>query len=316
MTSDAKIGLLLGLVFIFIIAFIINGLPKLHGQTDSNELTMNMVRNDPPGVGWERRADEVLNPPDAVTQGLAQIPRPSFDPAGTFAQDTGDIRYEIPIPQYDTIVKDVLARQDLLGPVNSAGNIGIVSPADIVSKSNTVLKTGPTVSISNSVPKPVTPAFVKPASTKTYVVAGGDSLASIAKKFYGLEQGNIRANVAGIFEANRNLLKSPDEIMVGQKLVIPALPNTLLDKPATGSLMTPELFEKVKSIGQKNITPATTLKTQERLYQVKEGDSLWSIAADQLGNGVRYAEISKLNADILSSEDSISIGMKLKIPTK
>lgn len=27
MTSDAKIGLLLGLVFIFVIAFIINGLP-------------------------------------------------------------------------------------------------------------------------------------------------------------------------------------------------------------------------------------------------------------------------------------------------
>ena len=29
MTSDAKIGLLLGLIFIFVIAFVINGLPSL-----------------------------------------------------------------------------------------------------------------------------------------------------------------------------------------------------------------------------------------------------------------------------------------------
>ena len=43
MTSDAKIGLLLGLVFIFVIAFIINGLPGLHQKDDSNKLTTNMV---------------------------------------------------------------------------------------------------------------------------------------------------------------------------------------------------------------------------------------------------------------------------------
>ncbi|MGA2094604.1 MAG: hypothetical protein ABSH16_14575 [Sedimentisphaerales bacterium] len=39
MTSDAKIGLLLGLVFIFVIAFIINGLPGFHHKDDGNKLT-------------------------------------------------------------------------------------------------------------------------------------------------------------------------------------------------------------------------------------------------------------------------------------
>ena len=40
MTSDAKIGLLLGLVFIFLIAFIINGLPSFNNNKDNNELTL------------------------------------------------------------------------------------------------------------------------------------------------------------------------------------------------------------------------------------------------------------------------------------
>ena len=64
MTSDAKIGLLLGLVFIFIIAFIINGLPNLRGDMNNNELTTNMAhsQDEPPGLGArERKAREVIS---------------------------------------------------------------------------------------------------------------------------------------------------------------------------------------------------------------------------------------------------------------
>ena len=43
MTSDAKIGLLLGLIFIFVVAFIINGLPNLKPQTTRAEVSTNMV---------------------------------------------------------------------------------------------------------------------------------------------------------------------------------------------------------------------------------------------------------------------------------
>jgi hypothetical protein len=35
MTSDAKVGLLLGLFFIFVIAFIINGLPRFRSDTNT-----------------------------------------------------------------------------------------------------------------------------------------------------------------------------------------------------------------------------------------------------------------------------------------
>ena len=53
MTSDAKIGLLLGLVFIFVIAFIINGLPNLRPQqaTGADALKSELLSGLPvPGL--------------------------------------------------------------------------------------------------------------------------------------------------------------------------------------------------------------------------------------------------------------------------
>jgi nucleoid-associated protein YgaU len=49
-----------------------------------------------------------------------------------------------------------------------------------------------------------------------YEVAGGDSLSKIAKKFYGDANKYMK-----IFEANKDQLKDPDKIKVGQKLRIP-----------------------------------------------------------------------------------------------
>ena len=53
MTSEAKIGLLLGLVFIFIIAFIINGLPSFWHKSDSGEIAVvtESAADDTAGVG-------------------------------------------------------------------------------------------------------------------------------------------------------------------------------------------------------------------------------------------------------------------------
>lgn len=48
-------------------------------------------------------------------------------------------------------------------------------------------------------------------------------------------------------------------------------------------------------------------------YTVKSGDSLWGIAAKQLGNGSRYKEIKTLNG---LSSDTIHAGQVLKLPAK
>lgn len=56
---------------------------------------------------------------------------------------------------------------------------------------------------------------------KTYEVQSGDTLSAIAKKQYGDAGAYDR-----IFEANRPMLKDPDEIYPGQVLIIPEVSTT------------------------------------------------------------------------------------------
>jgi len=53
-------------------------------------------------------------------------------------------------------------------------------------------------------------------ATQWHVVAAGDTLSKIARKYYG-----DASQYMQIFEANRDQLKDPDKIKVGQKLKIP-----------------------------------------------------------------------------------------------
>jgi hypothetical protein len=55
-----------------------------------------------------------------------------------------------------------------------------------------------------------------PVPARIYEVASGDTLSKIAKKFYG-----DAAKYMKIFEANKDQLKDPDHIQVGQKLKVP-----------------------------------------------------------------------------------------------
>lgn len=63
------------------------------------------------------------------------------------------------------------------------------------------------------------------------------------------------------------------------------------------------------SVGQKIKIPGSGTKE----YTVKSGDSLWAIAASQLGDGSRYNEIKTMNG---LKNDTIHAGQVLKLPTK
>ncbi len=49
-----------------------------------------------------------------------------------------------------------------------------------------------------------------------YEIVSGDTLSAVAKKYYGKSSAYMR-----IFEANREVIKDPDKIYVGQKIRIP-----------------------------------------------------------------------------------------------
>ena len=113
-----------------------------------------------------------------------------------------------------------------------------------------------------------------------------------------------------ILQNNSILPTSSHKISIEQSLVVPKLLDSELEKINIWGVFPPSMFEEVKSIGRRHISA----DKQKAKYVVKEGDSLWSIAAEKLGNGIRYNEISKLNADVLKNDHDLTIGMRLSLP--
>ncbi len=118
---------------------------------------------------------------------------------------------------------------------------------------------------------------------RTYVVKAGDNLTRIARQELG-EPNRWRE----VLEANRDLLKGADDILVGMTLRLPGKP----------------------------VTAAATAKRPDvpRTYEVKSGDSLFKIAASKLGNGERWREVMAANTDRLDRPEDLRAGMELLLP--
>jgi len=57
------------------------------------------------------------------------------------------------------------------------------------------------------------------------------------------------------------------------------------------------------------------VETKPATYTVKQGQSLWSIAVEQLGDGERFREILELNPDLRGDPNRIRPGLELRLPT-
>ncbi len=67
----------------------------------------------------------------------------------------------------------------------------------------------------------------------------------------------------------------------------------------------------------KGIVVETPSKPQRRIYTAKSGDSLWSIAREQLGDASRHVELAKLNEAVLDGDaDNLKPGQKIILPAK
>ncbi len=281
MTSDAKIGLLLGLVFIFIIAFVINGVPNFYSDKNNNELTTTMFNSQNEALGLAAGQRKVIEQNEPITKYPPAVQRPP--------KAEPDTRFEMPLPKRTLDRKEGVEVKSVTPPQ---------SPP--IAKNEQKQKVQPK----------------KTTLPKVYVVAVGDNLSAIAKNCYGDTEGNRLINITRIFQANRKLLKSADEIYEGQKITIPPLPFSASDKSKIKGVFPSTMFEKVKSIGKRHLSNDDSKAKQSRLYIVREGDSLWRIAAERLGDATLYSEVAKLNADILPDEDSLTVGMRLKLPAR
>lgn len=51
-------------------------------------------------------------------------------------------------------------------------------------------------------------------------------------------------------------------------------------------------------------------------YTTQEGDSLWNIAKQLLGDGARYAELYRLNRELISNPTALAAGLVLSLPVE
>jgi nucleoid-associated protein YgaU len=253
MTTDAKVGLLLGLVFIFIIAFLINGLPNFLKASSNSEFVRASAAD------FQKRSVIIgAQTHHAVEDSTVGAPLRVSEP-----------------PMGERVVHDF--SKQIVEPVSSSE---IRRPSSGETK----------------------------ADIKTYIVQPGDNLGKIAKKIYGSELGNKIITVQEIFLTNKQNLKSPDSIIPGQELLIPALPSAqvlMSDEP----FFPEDMFERIRNAFPKKD------KSKFRQYDVQDGDSLWRIAEKALGDGARYHEIAELNSNTISDIDDLSVGMCLKLPS-
>lgn len=154
--------------------------------------------------------------------------------------------------------------------------------------------TQPAAPIAGAAPLPLEqPAPVAtPAAETIYTVVSGDNLWKIVKKHYG--DGSVQAHIDAILAANPTL--SLDEsLKIGQKLKLPA---AAAKDPAR--------------------LPAEqqAAATGSRVYVVKEGDTLSTIASKELGSSKKWTEIYELNRARISDPAKIKVGMKLTLPPK
>ena len=367
MTSDAKIGLLLGLIFIFVIAFVINGLPSLRPPISRVEATTTPLGDEDftGGVAGKtgRAVDNWTQPPESQRTGgeatqsaveepkaVAQEPTPvvpgslQLQPQPQTALEEG-VRSSYPLAgieklieqftptvQRDRVVADV--GLGVHGPTLELPAAGGHQDAAAAPQPRPEPTFDPkpletlTKTETREVPRPVDVAnrLMNIPSGRIYTVVDGDNLGSIAKKVYGLDEGNRMVNIKRIIQANEAVLLSPNEVRVGQKLIIPPLPTspTMTKVPVAPAVNTSrpmdvlpqKLFEKVEALGRRAPATAPAPVAEGRWYTVQSGDSLWKIAASQLGSGTRCDEIAKLNAETLSSSDTLDVGMKLRLPPK
>ena len=147
-----------------------------------------------------------------------------------------------------------------------------------------------------------------PARTRTYRVCSGDTLIGIARKVYGrqFEDEHLR-----IYRANRDKLSDPAALSVGQVLVIPPLPGRTGGNRPVVSKPTHK-----KHYTEMTMTAFGKRFGNDRIYVVRSGDSLTSIARRKMGDASKSAvrKLLDANRDKLANPNRLSVGMKLKIP--
>jgi len=142
-----------------------------------------------------------------------------------------------------------------------------------------------------------------------YEVQPNDNYWTISEKIYG-----SGAYFRALAEQNRGKAARPDRLPPG--LVISTPPVAQLEKDYPDLCPRPNRRETVRNRAAAIVTMTGTAGGG-RTYIVQEGDTLSSIARNELGKVSRWAEIYQLNREMLGKDfDYLTPGMRLVLPIR
>lgn len=138
---------------------------------------------------------------------------------------------------------------------------------------------------SGQAPKPTAPA---PSEwPKKHTVSPGDTLSELAIAYYGTS-----GRLPLILQANPQI-KTANDLDVGNVITMPAPPRA----------------ERAEATG------TTPRQSAARTYQVRNGDTFYSIAQSQCGSSAQWREIFTLNKSLVKNDPKrLRPGMVLKLP--
>lgn len=145
--------------------------------------------------------------------------------------------------------------------------------------------------------KVTTPLAVIPPQFIEHTVRPSETLTSISIRYFGTS-----GHVDAILRANPYL--DPRRLRPGRVIKVPKDPENIQGKPV----------EPAPPASPPGSTPDAG--PQAREYVVQPGDTLSGIASDVYGSAAMAREIYQANRDVMTDEDSLRVGMKLRLPPK
>jgi nucleoid-associated protein YgaU len=299
MTRETKIGLLVGLAFIIVIGILLSD--HFSSSAEPTQAALS---------GAAASVRQAVNSPGSASPPITMVVPKETPP--TQAVPTHDELTQPPSPvipsspnRSETI--SAAPQPSIQSPPAMVDQPDQVAGADAPSNAGEALaqaarQHGESVVPSNidgSSKSALAPTQSDASGPRSYRAQSGDSVSRMAARLMG---SNTRANRQAIIDANPSLQQDPDRVIVGQTYTIPGRAVSSASAPPAGTAAP---------------APAPALAAGN-VYTVQEGDSLWRIANDQLGDPSAIDTIKQLNMDVLKGDDHdvITPGMKLRLPGK
>ncbi len=339
MAQETKVGLVVGLGFIVCFAMILanrGGVERIRPQ-----MPYQLFRNPaspgqspiaiPPEeqVRKVRRVEPVTLPADKPTSAEVPSPKRSDSAAnrrespgpepGGIADPERFTRRRRPIPKPLELPESAVVSADQNRANGMNLLVGESSPTEVISGSEPGLvpvrvPQNRTAMVNAELPPALAryadqlervPRRRKPsaATEVRHTVEKGDTLTEIVRRYYGSAS---RAIVRSVFEANQLVMSSPDMVVVGSTLRLPVVEGIAPRRGASGGALGGAVADA------KN--PAHRAEPGYRLYKVKQGDLLGTIAQQHLGSSKRWKEILALNEDLFSDARHLPTGVEIRIP--